>query len=142
MLRVIIFFAVIVVSALLGCGETPEVYYPTFKEAVSDGAVARGWIPEWLPKSAVEIHERHNLDTNRSMLAFRFDGTEKIEFGATCERIEPVKAREPTFKVPWWPEDVPPNKLSTHRHSFYSCEGGEAFLAISEELGESFYWRP
>ena len=128
--------------AVAGCGETPQVYYPTYEAAVSAGAISRGWIPALVPKSAVEIHEIHNLDTNKSMLALRFNGAEKIELGSSCERINPFKSKEPPFKVSWWPRDVPASKLSTYRHSLYSCEGGEAFLTLSEKLGEAFYWRP
>ena len=91
---------------------------------------------------AVEIHEKHNLDANQSMLAFRFDDSEKLELGPSCERINPLNIREPPFKISWWPVDVPPSKISTYRHSFYSCEHGEAFLALSVKLGEGFYLRP
>jgi hypothetical protein len=76
------------------------------------------------------------------MLAFRFNGQEKVELGSGCERIDPFKSKVPPFKVSWWPNDVPASRLSTYRHSFYSCEGGDAFLALSEKLGEGFYWRP
>ncbi len=143
MLRAIISSAVIASScAVVGCGETPEVHYPSYEAAVSAGAISRGWIPAFLPKSAVEIHEIHNIDTNKGMLAFHFDGSEKIELGSGCERIDPFKPKKPPFKISWWPNDVPATKLSTYRHSFYSCEGGEAFLALSGKLGEGFYWRP
>jgi hypothetical protein len=143
MLRAIISLTVLASSfALAGCGETPEVHYPTYEAAVSAGAILRGWIPAFLPKSAVAIHEIHDIDTNKSMLAFRFNGSEKIELGSGCERIDPFKPAKTPFKVSWWPSDVPASKLSTYRHSFYSCEGGEAFLALSEKPGEGFYWRP
>lgn len=118
------------------------MYYQTFEAAVTAGAVSKGWVPAWLPKSANEIHEKHNLDTNQSMLAFRFNASEKLEVGGDCERIDPYKPKEPPFKASWWPSDVPASKLSTYRHSFYSCEGGKAFLALSEKQGEGFYWRP
>jgi len=130
------------VFGVAGCDETPEVYYPGYEVAISSDAIVRGWIPVWLPKSAIEIREKHNLDTNQSMLAFRFNGSEKVEVASGCERIEPINLKEPPFKVSWWPGDVPASRLSTYRHSFYSCEGGKAFLALSAKLGEGFYWRP
>ena len=143
MLRAIVASVVIGSScAVAGCGETPEVYYPTYEIAVSAGAISRGWIPGLLPKSALEIHEIHNIDTNKSMLAFRYNGSEKIEVSTICEPISPFKPAKPPFNVSWWPRDVPASKLSTYRHSFYSCEGGEAFLALSKKIGEGFYWRP
>lgn len=143
MLRDIIFSVVLISSCVMaGCGETPEEHYPNFEAAVSAGAISRGWIPALLPKSASDIHEIHNIDSSKSMLAFRFNGTEKIELGSSCERVDPFKPARPPFKVSWWPSDVPASKLSTYRHSIYSCEIGKAFLALSEKLGEGFYWRP
>lgn len=143
-MRRVIFTSVVLATScsVAGCDESPEVYYQTFEAVVTDGAVSRGWVPAWLPKSANEIHEKHDLDTNQSLLAFRFNASEKVEVGGDCERIDPYKPKGPPFKVSWWPSDVPASKLSTYRHSFYSCEGGKAFLALSEKQGEGFYWRP
>jgi hypothetical protein len=98
----IILVAILGILRVVGCEETLEEYYSTFEAAaaaVSAGAVSRGWIPAWLPRSAVEIHEIHNLDTNRSMLAFRFVGSDRIELGTLCEQDDPVKLKDPPFKV-------------------------------------------
>ena len=138
--RATTFCGFILIAVIAGCGETPEVYYPTYSEAISDDAVGRGWIPAWLPKSAIDIHEIHNIDTNRSMLAFRWDGADNMEFRSECEEIEPGLAEEPAFHVPWWPRDVADN--SQQPYSFYACEGGRAFLAISRERRKARYWRP
>ena len=44
--------------------------YPTWAEAQRAGAVARGWIPDFVPSSAREIRDTHDLDTNRQTLQF------------------------------------------------------------------------
>jgi len=59
------------------CNEAPESYYPTYAGAEAAGVITHGWIPQWFPKSAVEIHGEHDLDTNQSMLAFRY-GSEQL----------------------------------------------------------------
>lgn len=143
MLRAITYLVILVaVFAVSGCDETRETYYPTYRAAVSAGAISRGWIPGWLPKSARDIHEKHDIATNQRMLAFRFNGSERVAVGNVCEPIGPFKAKGPPFRVSWWPGDVPARRLSTYRHSFYSCESGTSFLALSEKRGEGFYWSP
>lgn len=32
--------------------------------------MSSGWLPEWLPRSAVNIRERHNIDTNLGAFSF------------------------------------------------------------------------
>lgn len=143
MLRAITCLVIIVaVFGVSGCDETREVYYPTYEAAVSAGALSRDWIPGWLPKSTRDIHEKHDIATNQRMLAFRFNGSEKVVVGSGCKPIDPFKPKGPPFTVSRWPGDVPARKLATYRHSFYSCEGGTSFLALSEKRGEGFYWSP
>ena len=55
---------------LAGCLETMESSYATRQEAVEAGQVAKGWIPRWVPASATNLREIHNLDSNASALAF------------------------------------------------------------------------
>ena len=40
--------------ALAACAETLEANYATLAEARAAGAVARGWVPDWLPPSATK----------------------------------------------------------------------------------------
>ncbi len=55
----------------VSCGnyERPTARYPTWQEAVKDGATTRGWIPSFLPHSSTNISERHDLDSNVSVWA-------------------------------------------------------------------------
>lgn len=126
---------------LAACNEAPESYYPTYAGAEAAGAITHGWITAGFPKSAVEIHEKHDLDTNQSMLAFRY-GSEQLAFDKDCAQVDPFEPKEPPFKVSWWPADVPASRFSTYRHVFYSCEGGRAFFAVLPGNTEAFYWRP
>ena len=43
--------------------------YPTLAAAHADGALERGWIPPWIPDSARNLREAHDLDTNRRWLS-------------------------------------------------------------------------
>lgn len=125
----------------VACQERSETYYPTYEAAVSAGALSHGWIPAFLPTNAVDIREIHDVATNESMLAFRFDESTTVDPGSSCRQVDPFEPPDPPFEVSWWPTDVPASALSTYRHSFFSCESGGAFLAFSQVQGEGFYWR-
>lgn len=57
--------------AMSSCNEERHARYATHADAVHDGAVQRGWIPEYVPRSATEIAEVHDLDTNAQLLRFQ-----------------------------------------------------------------------
>ncbi len=43
------------------------VTYDTLSDVIEDRAIARGWIPNWVPETATNIHEVQNLDTNAEL---------------------------------------------------------------------------
>ena len=74
-----------VIMVIVGVGafstwlETPRAVYNSYDDAVRAGAVGPNmWIPEFLPKSASQIVERHNIDTNESSLTFQFSGSDLL----------------------------------------------------------------
>ena len=128
-------------AVVAACSERREVFYADESAARQDGAIERGWIPEWLPKTARQIHEIHDLDTNRSMLAFSFSPAEAPELARQCDQVGRDRLEPAPFATAWWPEDVPPSPVVTHRHIYYKCSGG-AYVAVSPRDGEMYYWRP
>lgn len=60
----------IVLLSLSACSEQVEEAYPTWAEAQRAGAVERGWIPAFVPQSARQIRDSHDLDSNRQTLFF------------------------------------------------------------------------
>ena len=67
--RIICLLAMLVATAI-SCDENPISHYPAWGDVVKDTAVARGWIPSFVPKSATNIWEQHDLDTNVGVLRF------------------------------------------------------------------------
>jgi hypothetical protein len=68
----------IVLLVLSGCryaGERPYVTYASVHEAEEDRAFRRGWLPNWLPEDAYNIHEYHDLDTNIRAFSFQLRKT-------------------------------------------------------------------
>jgi hypothetical protein len=55
---------------LLGCNEKIDESYSTYSEAKRAGAVERGWIPAFVPTSARDLEDSHDLDTSRQTLRF------------------------------------------------------------------------
>jgi hypothetical protein len=57
--------------ALAACGESIITVYPTHSDAVADGAIVRGWVPEFVPPDATDIREVHSVDDPFVALSFR-----------------------------------------------------------------------
>ena len=56
--------------SLVACGEDKKATYSTWVEAKRAGAVDKGWIPSFVPTSARDLNDMHNLDTNWQRLEF------------------------------------------------------------------------
>src|SRR5262245_13685312 len=70
--------AAILVVTCTACAEQQEASYADVAAAERAGAIQRGWVPDWLPRSAHDLREVHNLDTNQSMLTFRYDPSDQL----------------------------------------------------------------
>ncbi len=128
----------VIIPALGSCTETFDATYSTLAEAQSKGAIASGWIPAWLPSSATNIREVHNIDTNHFMLVFSLAKGTEMQLPTECTNVGPRIPTKPPFQRDWWPSDVPASALATHRHSFFKC--GRYFVAYSKAQGEAFVW--
>lgn len=62
--------AIALFLSLGACREQIEESYATWSEAQSAGAVERGWIPSFVPETAQDIRDSHDLDTNAQRLEF------------------------------------------------------------------------
>lgn len=124
-----------------GCSPAEqETRYKTLTAAQIAGAVDRGWVPGWLPRNAFNLKEKHDPDTNRSLLRFNFPSSDKWDPASACARIAPDRVRGPALKASWWPADVA--AAATKRHVYYVCAGATEFMAVDFDGGEAFHWRP
>jgi len=132
-------------SALIGCTllERPESFYSSMPEALADGAVPRGWIPEWIPSSAREIKEIHDLDTNESMLAFEIPTGQPWQLPAHCQPIHHSQIGQPRFSRPWWPSTTE----QARSYVFHRCNGDDPstpkFVWVGRHKSGKFglHWR-
>jgi hypothetical protein len=67
--------------------ENPRSSFATFEEMEAAGLVARGWLPEFLPHSATDINETHDIDTNRVRASFKYDVADVQSVEKSCERV-------------------------------------------------------
>ena len=137
--------------------------YATLTDAKADGAVTRGWVPEWLPPSARDLQESHNLDTNASWLTFTFDAADanfpnarverRLRGGGTvvedvCESVAPEGVVLPWApQRPWWPKTLRGSAKPPPDYAYYRCKwerGTDHFLyhylAVDPATRRAWVW--
>lgn len=138
--------ALFLALSCLSCYERGERYFRDLSEARAAGAVERGWVPGLLPKSAFQIRERHDLDTNEVWGAFRFNPSESATFlshlSALPSDITPV-VRSPG-SIPWWPKhivgEIPVEHLAEKGFLVRREDAAGFFFAINVKIGEGYFW--
>jgi hypothetical protein len=125
--------------ALAGCSADrhQETHYMTYTAAKIEGAVHKGWVPDWLPANANTLKEKHTPSSGQRILQFAFPPSDKWTPPASCARIPPASARRPALTAAWWPKDMPPAGYIVH-----ACNGAREFLAVDFPRGEALYWQP
>jgi hypothetical protein len=114
---------------LAGCGETFENRYSDRDEAKKAGAFERGWLPEWLPSSATNVREIHNLDTNG--IAFSFSAHAGWGPPDTAGCVTPVQTTAPSIRFSGFPLKI------EQRPGVLKC--GDPFVLPT--VGIVFAWR-
>lgn len=101
-----------ILSLLAACGEDRYSHYPNYTAAVDAGAVDRGWLPSYVPTSATEIAEAHDIDLNTQRLRFRLPPSEARAMVAAMEPVPlgHLSQREPRPRLPTlpgpWPKEL------------------------------------
>jgi hypothetical protein len=89
-MKIMALIAIILVGGVLGlfsyCNyvENPTSEFNSYEEMAASGIIARGWVSEFIPKSAYEIRERHNIDTNTVYMSFKYDSAEGDTLKGSC----------------------------------------------------------
>lgn len=129
-------FSGLLVSCLTGCFRLLEIdanSYQNYEEVVADGAIQRGWIPDYLPVSAVNIYEKHDLDTNETIVKFWISTNEIKSLIRNCQKVD-------TFSTPkiltakWWS-----NELISSAETHFYCNEDKAYMVVDNKT--VYYWR-
>ena len=142
------FIRIVVLFALCAsCGEIQSATYATYSDAIAAGAQRRGWLPSFIPATATDIREVHDIDTNTQWLRFRLPvGDTSVGTGGTRISISEAATRAP--KPPrsmgdWLPElRSPPivtrrSGIQAYRHS---GQRGARCVAVLPADGLAYAW--
>ena len=136
------FIPILFLLVIGGClNDVLDESYSDMNEAIKDGAIDRGWIPEWIPKTAINIKELHNLDTNQSALAFDIPSQTIWELPEQCNSITENEVELSRYQRPWLPNE---SKLKIN-FKVYLCDtnsiGISEYVAISLDGRQGLHWR-
>src|SRR5688572_23920542 len=88
--------------------------YPSYADAERDGFIERGWIPAFVPRSARDLFEVANLDSNRWWLRFQLPRAEALAMTVPMKPLPLAAARAgggrpPRWEGRWLPELLSPD---------------------------------
>jgi hypothetical protein len=140
---------VTIVALCASCGDIQSATYATYADAIAAGAQRRGWLPPFVPTTATDIREVHNLDTNQQWLRFRVPvGDTSVGIGATRISIDEAASRgdkPPPAMDDWLPElRKPPivtrrSAIQAYRH-LHLRQLGARCVAVAPADGLAYAW--
>ena len=133
---------------LIKRSETKDSHYQTYDQAVAAGEVERGWIPAFVPRSARNIEETHDLATNYQWLSFVAPPADLQQAFVPLQRISLYEARSLGFRDSWFapphPFELDKTMLATPRGSirvFKQRSEPWSLCAIADwSTGQVFVW--
>ena len=81
--------------------ENPGSSFMTYKELEESGLIDRGWVSKYLPRSATEIEESHDIDTNRSWTSFKFAPGDTSVAASNCRLLHKTDKGEKFLCPPY-----------------------------------------
>lgn len=122
------------------CSERKEAYYPTYADAAREGALQRGWLPAFVPASAYEIYEVHDLDTNAQRIRFRVPPSDAPSLTRqmvprSLPQIHELQSlhRPPSLSIPWPRELEAERETTTSLGLFVASASDKQTLCVAVE---------
>ncbi len=118
--------------------ENPKSTYATYEDIIAAGAIKRGWVPEFIPQSATNIVEQHNIDTNDGFLSFN---APELELEALKSKCKPLTYNDVKYlsNYPlWWPSELEGSNEVSSKLDFYLCAPYGVLTTLSPS--KSYYW--
>lgn len=129
----------IILGLVVGCEqwskETIDNHFASLTETEAKDTMNRGWIPSWLPQTATDIFETHNIDSNAIMLRFSFPAHNDLVLPPTCKKTSVNALPLPPFKRTWWPDDL----TTSSTYLFFECVAdGYWYLAVDQRSNKAY----
>lgn len=123
----IIFAFIFVVS----CSDNIESKYNDYNSMTKSDSYKKGWIPEFIPTTAKNIYEKHNLDNNNVWIQFYCKKSDLLKISEkwiSADSIKyAIKALNNDFDIP-------------QKSSYFKLSDKE-FISINYEKETLFYLR-
>lgn len=141
--RISVAIALLLLGACCERMETFENIYPDYQAAIDAGGVKRGWVPSFLPSSAKDIREKHDLDTNQVWLRFSLPDGGLDPINNSCRPANHITVSLPRKTAgDWWPDALVKTSAAQPRlgdYVYYKCDSG-SWIAAALKSHEVYYW--
>lgn len=123
--------------------EITHISFQSYEDA--QPAIQAGWLPEWLPKSAYEISESHDIDSNISWTKFGFSTSESFR-EPFCISVDKQRIRFPDVRYvkrfPVFVREMHKELTVNSGLQFYDCSESqwERYLAINGNNNFAYSW--
>ncbi len=115
--------------------------YTDHTNAVQSGAVAKGWVPEFLPVTATNILEWHNIETDRTRVEFSFDTTVDSDWITNLfTSITNARAKSLRRELMLSRGAAINARGTLHFYELTNNPSEQAYLAIDYQKGRAQYW--
>ena len=137
--------SIILILSIANCGllERFDNKYANYSEAVKSQSWKGGWLPDLLPKDAINIFESHYIDRSSVIVAFEFAEDFKTILNNKCKKTDGYHIKFADMKASWWPNSLTGEAFgSSHEYYYYECsDNGVAYFAVPFGQQKAYFWR-
>ena len=102
-------------------------------------AIERGWLPAWIPKSAKDIQESHDVDTYQGFATFKFDPEEVFYSGCSPETLATSAFGVPSWEWPRFMNEALRRVNRDESLQFFRCgERRDRSVAVDRAAGVAY----
>ena len=138
----------VVVCAIACAGINSQTNsFSTFDEARQAGAVANGWVPEWLPPGSHDIREAHVPGTTSLWGIVNFPEEQSGHLRAALVpdeiALDGLRLGAPG-RIEWWPIELRGalngERLGVVGIRGYRARHNDLIVAVNWKQGRAYYW--
>jgi hypothetical protein len=135
-LTILVFCVTLACVFAEGCADNRELFFSSLADAAKAGESDRGWIPEYLPKTARSIHITEQDSPSKEWCGFEFLPSDSQSLRETLNRVDafpPPGRRLPSPGATWWPAmlsgNLDPQRIHREGFELYIVESPADFVS-------------